>query len=201
MVKSYCRRESTVELWIFRCGLRPLDSPVNRTDDARLCHLTNTPRRHSRTRSSGRLKSVEVIATYPAIYSILLRVPAQIRPTADKSLLRWWCNTGLQTSAPRPRLTYSSSRGTRTASSTLRRTAQREDILHLEAGEVAKSRRRYFNTDRLRESLGIQAAHARTVHPRLRRDAGFAIPASCAARASGAANHELTFAMDQSTGG
>src|SRR5271167_1421535 len=67
---------------------------------------------------------------------------------------------------------------------------------------MIETSRRHYNTERLPGSLGIQAAaSARSVHPRLRRAGGSAIPTSRVARASGVANHEPTFEMDQSTGG
>ena len=137
----------------------------------------------------------------------ILRGVPELDPTTNRSLSPRRCKIGSRASVRGPRLhrSWQSSENSfiGSFSARFRDELLSADIFFIlkEANVVIESWRRNCNTERPRGSLGIQAASARSVHPRLRRVDGFAIPASCAARASGAANHELTFEMDQSTGG
>jgi transposase InsO family protein len=69
-----------------------------------------------------------------------------------------------------------------------------------EARIVIESWRRHYNTERPHGSLGYKPPAPEVFIPAFRRAGGFPTPTSCAARASREANHELTFALDQSLG-
>ena len=69
-----------------------------------------------------------------------------------------------------------------------------------EARIVIDSWRRHYNTERPHGSLGYKPPAPEVFIPAFRRAGGFATPASNAARASREANHQLTFALDQSLG-
>ena len=143
MVNGNCRRESTVELWIFRCHLRPLDyaPQPNGRCPAMSFDLTDSgiepPRRH---------KPEEIVSEAQirrsdrhALRSIHLRgVPAHIRPDSGPEFVammvqNWIAGVGART-APTSLLAVVGGRASSRAS-TPRRTAQRGDLLHLEGGE------------------------------------------------------------------
>jgi putative transposase len=69
-----------------------------------------------------------------------------------------------------------------------------------EARIVIESWRRHYNTERPHGSLGYKPPAPEVFIPAFAARAGSATPTSAAARASREANHQLTFALDQSLG-
>ena len=69
-----------------------------------------------------------------------------------------------------------------------------------EARILIESWRRHYNTERPHGSLGYKPPAPEVFIPAFAARAGSATPTSAAARASREANHQLTFALDQSLG-